>query len=128
MTSLGRVTEEKEHGFVSEFTGSTLKKVTHEFQNAKNRLLLLDYDGTLVGFNENPELAIPDQELLLLLKQLSKLPNTDIAIVSGRDKKFLVKWFGALAITLIAEHGYYIRQKVRNGKRKLKVKISGWKI
>ena len=35
MTSLGRVTEEKEHGFVSEFTGSTLIKVSHEFQCKK---------------------------------------------------------------------------------------------
>ena len=121
MTSLGRVTEEKEHGLVSEFTDSTLMKLTHEFQNAKNRLLLLDYDGTLVGFNENPELAIPDQELLLLLKQLSKLPNTDIAIVSGRDKKFLVKWFGALAITLVAEHGYYIRPKNKEWESKAKI-------
>ena len=120
MTSLGRVTEEKEQGLVTEFAASVTEAVTHQFHKAKHRLLLLDYDGTLVRFNENPELAIPDQELLLLLKQLTKLPNTDVAIVSGRDQKFLMKWFGALPIILVAEHGYYVRPKNKEWEAKAK--------
>ncbi|MDT3704421.1 MAG: bifunctional alpha,alpha-trehalose-phosphate synthase (UDP-forming)/trehalose-phosphatase, partial [Thermincola sp.] len=31
------------------------------YQNAKKRVLFLDYDGTLVGFQATPEQAKPDQ-------------------------------------------------------------------
>ena len=35
------------------------KKIISSFKNANNRLLFFDYDGTLVDFNTNPELAKP---------------------------------------------------------------------
>jgi trehalose 6-phosphate synthase/phosphatase len=74
-------------------------------------MIFLDYDGTLVAFNEKPDLAIPDAKLLSIIDRLCKLPNTDVAIVSGRDQAFLDKWFAKLPITLVAEHGHYIKRK-----------------
>ena len=96
--------------------------IKKSFKNSSKRLIIIDYDGTLVEFNENPELAIPDENLINLIKDLNKKTDTHVAIVSGRDKKFLNKWFGKIPITLIAEHGHY--QKVNNEDWTNKLKVS----
>lgn len=72
-------------------------------------ILLLDYDGTLVPFAGTPELAAPDEELKLLLKELTKRPNTEVHLLSGRTRETLDKWLGDLRIHLHAEHGYWSR-------------------
>jgi trehalose 6-phosphate synthase/phosphatase len=109
--------------FVSELAQYAHKKTTllfdygsrvnllHSFNAAEKRLIVLDYDGTLVSFQSSPELAIPPDELLELLFKLSGNAKNEIAIASGRDKNTLEKWFGHLPITLIAEHGAYYRRK-----------------
>ena len=81
------------------------------FKSVEKRMIFLDYDGTLVGYNEKPELATPDEALMQLLKKLIEFPQTEVAIVSGRDQKFLDQWFGHLPITLVAEHGYVVKHK-----------------
>ena len=96
--------------------------IKKSFENSSKKLIIIDYDGTLVEFNENPELAIPDENLINLIKDLNKKTDTHVAIVSGRDKKFLNKWFGKIPITLIAEHGHY--QKVNNEDWTKKLKVS----
>ena len=87
-------------------------KISKAYKNAKNRLLLLDFDGTLVEFNEKPALAVPNTQLLNLLTKIINQPNTDLVIISGRDQVFLDKWFGKMKLTLVAEHGYYIKNKI----------------
>ena len=82
-----------------------------KFKSSKRRMILLDYDGTLVDFNDDPELAQPEESLISLIKQLSEIPKTDLAIVSGRDQYFLDQWFGDLSIALVAEHGYFMKFK-----------------
>ncbi len=84
-------------------------ELEHKFYNSANKLLLLDYDGTLVPFAGRPEEAKPAQELLDLLSGLSKCNGVDLAIISGRDKGTLENWLGKLKATLIAEHGVWIR-------------------
>lgn len=81
-----------------------------QFQNATNRLILLDYDGTLSDFKPHPELASPEPKVLELLKELSQNPKNSVAIVSGRDRNTLEHWLGDLPITLIAEHGTFVRK------------------
>lgn len=87
------------------------KKLIYEFFSHQSRLLLLDYDGTLVSFADRPEKAIPDRKLLELFRTLSKIPNTDIAIVSGRDKDTLSHWFSNENLHLAAEHGVWLKEK-----------------
>ncbi len=72
---------------------------------APARLLLLDYDGTLVPFVDDPALARPDDELLALLHALAGSDGTEVHIVSGRTRGALEGWLGALPIGLHAEHG-----------------------
>ena len=82
-----------------------------DFQKSRRRLLLLDYDGTLVPFSGTPEKAKPSGEVIRLLKKLAKDPQNEVVLVSGRDKYTLRKWFGGLKIGLVAEHGVWTRQK-----------------
>ncbi|MBL7816149.1 MAG: bifunctional alpha,alpha-trehalose-phosphate synthase (UDP-forming)/trehalose-phosphatase [Saprospiraceae bacterium] len=85
------------------------KKLLEDFKKARKRLIILDYDGTLVDFRLNPNSAKPSIELLSLLKRLSKHRNNHIVINSGRNAENLEEWFGHLPITLIAEHGLMVR-------------------
>lgn len=76
-----------------------------EFINASRRLLLLDYDGTLVPLASTPMEAIPDEALMQLLNDLSKDPRNTIALISGRARFTMEALFGAKGINLVAEHG-----------------------
>ncbi|MET0779228.1 MAG: bifunctional alpha,alpha-trehalose-phosphate synthase (UDP-forming)/trehalose-phosphatase [Candidatus Saccharimonadales bacterium] len=92
-------------------SATTEKGLVRRFKEAKQRLLLLDYDGTLREFvgNYNPQLAAPDKALLALIGQLAKLPNTRLCIVSGRPREILELWFGRLPVVLAAEHGAWVK-------------------
>jgi trehalose 6-phosphate synthase/phosphatase len=103
--------KQKQTNEESKYVGFEMRKnIINRFREAHQRLLLLDYDGTLVGFARNPKDAIPDKKLHTLLTQLAELQNTNIAIISGRDAKTLEQWFGNLPIHLVAEHGASIRR------------------
>lgn len=76
------------------------------FSEAKSRLLMLDYDGTLAPYTVIPGQAAPSTELLGVLKRLAGLDRTLTAVVSGRSRTDLERWFGSLKnIWLVAEHG-----------------------
>ncbi len=99
----------------TQISDSILKQV----ETSKKKLVLLDYDGTLVEFNENPELAIIDDELRKIINKIVNYKNTQLAIISGRDQDFLTKNFVQKKIILAAEHGQYMKFK-----KKKWVKIS----
>lgn len=106
-------------------TNSIKYKMIDDFAQAKKRILFLDYDGTLVPIKDRPDLAKPDEELYSLLENLSQFENTEIVLISGRDKKTLQKWFGNINIHLIAEHGIWGR---KNNKWELLSSVtSDWK-
>jgi len=82
---------------------------------AKSRLLLLDYDGTLVPFASSPELAAPDEELLELLRALARQPGMSLHVVSGRARDDLERWFEGEPFGLHAEHGFWSRSGPNGG-------------
>ncbi len=96
--------------FLDSFTKASLLSA---YASAKNRLMLIDYDGTLVPFTKSPADSRPNAELLSVLTELSLLENNEVYIVSGRDSATLDQWLGHLDIGLIAEHGAKVRE--RNG-------------
>ncbi|MEO6094359.1 MAG: bifunctional alpha,alpha-trehalose-phosphate synthase (UDP-forming)/trehalose-phosphatase [Fibrobacteria bacterium] len=102
------------------------KKMLKEYRLASRRLLLLDYDGTLVPFASHPKLAFPDPGLLDLLKQLSGNPRNTVFVISGRQKKPLKEWLGGCGIGLIAEHGVWMRGKESDWKL-IKPLDTAWK-
>ncbi|MBT8306721.1 MAG: bifunctional alpha,alpha-trehalose-phosphate synthase (UDP-forming)/trehalose-phosphatase [Maribacter sp.] len=89
-------------------TEHRLSSVLENFANARKRLLFLDYDGTLSGFHVDPQKAGPDKELYQLLDALNSLENTELYLVSGRDKETFSKWFLPKKYNMIVEHGVWI--------------------
>lgn len=80
-----------------------------KYQNASERLCFLDYDGTLVSFEKDPQKAIPTESVLQLLQQLTADKQNRIVIISGRKKQQLEKWLKGLKLDIIAEHGAWFR-------------------
>lgn len=81
------------------------------FDEAKKRLILLDYDGTLTPIVKDPEAALPSKLLLQAMQALSDDPRNVIYVISGRDERFLSKHLGHLKnVGFSAEHGGYIRE------------------
>lgn len=93
-----------------ELDEATRAGIAEKYKASAKRLLLLDYDGTLVGFKNNPSDAIPTQEIYDLLDKIAEDPNTEIAIISGRDRKTLEGWFGHKELTLVTDHGAWLRK------------------
>jgi trehalose 6-phosphate synthase/phosphatase len=81
----------------------------NDWRQAKKRLLLLDYDGSLVPFTEDYKAARPPKALIQLLETLSADPATDLVLISGRSAGDLQEWFGHLPINLVAEHGATVK-------------------
>jgi trehalose 6-phosphate synthase/phosphatase len=100
--------------------------IADRFKNSRKRLLLLDYDGTLVPFSRLPSLAVPDNNLIQILKLIAADKRTDVTIISGRDSQSLAQWFGELALNLVSEHGAGIRMKHKEWKYYLDIDQS-WK-
>ncbi len=96
--------------FKTKYFMRELKNFLEEYKNSFKRLLLLDYDGTLVPHADDPKKARPDGELMDILEKLSSDERNTVVIVSGRDKSTLEKWFETLNVDLVAEHGAAIRK------------------
>ena len=88
------------------------RSLTERLRDARTspaRLVLLDYDGTLVPLAAAPELAVPSREVLRTLRALASLPHTEVHIMTGRARESIEGWLGDLPITLHAEHGFWSR-------------------
>ncbi len=96
---------------VTRLTDEKREAIRAAYEEGRDRLILLDYDGTLVPFKDRPEQASPDAEILAILECLANADGNEVVIVSGRDKDTLQSWFGHLDIGLVAEHGVWTRDR-----------------
>ncbi len=78
------------------------------FRRASSPLLMFDYDGTLVPLAEHPSKAEPGDEVRELLSSLSE--RAEVVVISGRDRFSLDRWLGDLNLTLVAEHGGWVKE------------------
>jgi trehalose 6-phosphate synthase/phosphatase len=76
------------------------------YRHAAKRLLLLDYDGTLVPLAARPQDAAADDALRKLLAGLTSDPANCVVVVSGRRAPDLERWLGQVPrLGLAPEHG-----------------------
>jgi trehalose 6-phosphate synthase/phosphatase len=126
MKELGAISERVSEDQTVKIKSKEQNTILQSFNLAKNRLLLLDYDGTLTGFHVNHKKAIPSEKLLKTIKVLSENNSTNIVIISGRSSDFLEKHFGHLYIDLIAEHGHLIRTKGTSKWKEKNISSNDW--
>jgi trehalose 6-phosphate synthase/phosphatase len=101
-------------------------EILQSFHRATQRLVFLDYDGTLTPFARRPAMARPSRELLGLLNSLGNHPATTVVLVSGRDRGTLAQWFEGLPLHMVAEHGMWLRN-LGGDWRVLKQQSNEWK-
>ena len=110
MNSLKAQKERDAENVSKRLTERRLDSILKDYAKAKKRLLFLDYDGTLSSFHTDPQKAGPDEELYQLLDKISAQRNTDLYLVSGRDKDTFTRWFLPKKYNMIVEHGVWISQ------------------
>jgi trehalose 6-phosphate synthase/phosphatase len=111
LSTLSTVKEQQENMRARVLKGSLEKELLETYKNSSNRLIFLDYDGTLSPFHDSPEKASPSEELMAVLRELTGDKKNEVVIISGRDKDTLDRWFGSLKIDIIAEHGVWLKHK-----------------
>ena len=85
-------------------------KIRDAYLQAKRRLMVIDYDGTLVPFARRPQQAVPPPSVLDLLRALASELSNRVALLSGRSAQNLERWFGTVPqLCLMAEHGAEIK-------------------
>jgi trehalose 6-phosphate synthase/phosphatase len=88
--------------------GALRAELLAAYRSSQRRLLLLDYDGTLVPLAPLPDQAVPDEALRDLLRSLAQVPGNTVVVISGRDNHTLQRWLGGLGVVLVAEHGAWL--------------------
>lgn len=107
-------------------TKSVRNQIAAEYGSAQNRLLFLDYDGTLVTFSDLPYKAKPDEKLINLLEKLINDEKNRVVLISGRKKETLESWFDISGLVLVAEHGAWIK-RIPAGWQTIETISSSWK-
>jgi len=126
MDQLTQVKQEQKKQQVKILDDKALTAIRRHYLNAKNRCILLDYDGTLVPFSRLPSEASPDNAVRDTLSRLTSDKRNHVIVISGRDLSSLDRWLGAMPLTLVAEHGASF--KMRNGTWQQLVSVSDlWK-
>jgi trehalose 6-phosphate synthase/phosphatase len=106
-----------------EYTGRLLK----DFRLASGRMLIFNYDGTLVPLGDKTISSRPSGDLLDYLKAIREQFGSDIVIMSGRTREELETWLGDLPVNLAAEHGSWIREQDTREWSQLKPISNDWK-
>lgn len=115
-------------GLHSGFSHLEEQDIIPSYRASSQRLLLLDYDGTLSA-ESNAELARPSEQVLKVLRILSEDPHNIVFILSGRERKVLDDWFAPVPnLGLAAEKGvYYKWPNSKNWLNAVTVKNFEWK-
>lgn len=80
------------------------------YRNARKRLFMFDYDGTLTPIVKEPSAAIPSHRVIHTLKTLASDHRNAVWIISGRDQAFLTQYLGHIdELGFSAEHGSFMR-------------------
>ncbi|MGH9359830.1 MAG: trehalose-phosphatase [Terriglobia bacterium] len=82
------------------------RAVEARIRRAERVLLLLDFDGTLVGFKRNPEEVKLDAATRRLLANLARHPRVTLGFVSGRRRADLKRRIGVRNACYYGLHGW----------------------
>lgn len=103
------------------------RNMISDYRQAKKRLLLLDYDGSLVPYSVDYRDAKPPPSLLQLLEDLSSNRANEVVIISGRSAQDLDMWFDDIGVSLVAEHGAATRKAGKRSWQSIEKTSIEWK-
>ncbi len=112
--SVGFASDVRLVGLRSDFAPADLEEIKPIYDNAQVRLILLDYDGTLVDEQGLGSVCSPSPRLKSILTSLCADERNLVFIVNGRTRKDLVQFFGDIDnLGLCAEQGSFVRWPAR---------------
>jgi trehalose 6-phosphate synthase/phosphatase len=105
-------------------------EIRDAYARANRRLLILDYDGTLVPFARRPPQAAPPTLVMDLLVALAADSRNCVALMSGRPAENLDRWFGTVrGMWLVAEHGAELKSPSASAWEPLREQVpTDWKL
>ena len=80
-------------------------EISERLKAAEPRVLLLDFDGTLVRLRRNPLDAKLSERAKKILQRLACTPKVTVAIVSGRSARVVQKLVGVEEVDYFGLHG-----------------------
>ena len=85
-------------------------EVMQGYANSSKRMILLDYDGTLVPHSTIS--MYPSPEVVGIIKSLTEDPKNEVWIISGRKRAQLLTWLKDLpaGLGIASEHGFWHRR------------------
>ncbi|XP_060972920.1 probable alpha,alpha-trehalose-phosphate synthase [UDP-forming] 11 [Cannabis sativa] len=90
------------------FRKLSLEHIMTAYKNTTNRLILLDYDGTIKS--QASVNKAPSDIIISVLNHLCGDPKNVVFIASGRGRESLSEWFAPCEkLGISAEHGYFTR-------------------
>ncbi len=78
-------------------------------RSAKNKLLILDFDGTLTKIAKTPHEVVLEKKTKEALTNLSQSPFYKLAIVSGRSLENLMSFFHIRNAIYVGNHGLELK-------------------
>lgn len=87
------------------------EEIVKKYLAAKSRLVLLDYDGTLVDYTSLPGTAKLPENLSDIINRFVDDPKTKIFIITGRGHEDIDKMLTSLPVNVIAEHGAFQKEE-----------------
>ena len=108
--SLDKIKDIQNNFFAKKVSKNILAELRSKYQQAKSRVIFLDYDGTLAHFHTNPQAASPDEQVYSIIENLTKDPKNQVVIISGRDRDTLGRWFKGCDVNFIVEHGVWMKK------------------
>ncbi|OGU63411.1 MAG: trehalose-phosphatase [Stygiobacter sp. RIFOXYC12_FULL_38_8] len=90
---------------------NTWANIFDGIKTARQIILFLDYDGTLVPIMEKPSLAVMSYQMEEILRDLNRKGNISIFLVTGRAHSDIKKIFRVKDVTIISNHGFQITGK-----------------
>lgn len=125
-TKLKEIKTQQGKDYARRIRAETESSIFKFYQESKKRLFFLDYDGTLIGFRNDADKAVPTHEVYAILDKIQESPNNQIVIISGRPHQTLGKWFADKDYILVGEHGVWKKYPDSNWESKSDLSNS-WK-
>lgn len=90
------------------FRKLSVSAISSAYSQAKNRAILLDYDGTVMP--QTTADKVPRPHIISVIRALCEDAKNTVFLVSGRGRDSLGQWFsGCPKLGIAAEHGFFLR-------------------
>jgi trehalose 6-phosphate synthase/phosphatase len=129
LASLQEAASERRHYLDTQPKRLPLAEIREAYVRANRRLLILDYDGTLIPLAKQAKQGAPPPVVIGLLTALAAGPRNCVALMSGRPAEHVDRWFGSIGgIWLVAEDGAELRPPLSSSWEPLRSPVpTDWK-